>query len=122
VNILFICNQGKNRSKTAAQLFAGRFETAFAGLHSNTPVTESQLAQADVIIVMEERHRQEIARLFPGIYLQKQIAVFGIPDIYRDRQPDLVRLLKLRMNELLEDIERPVEKKKEEEAAISRIQ
>jgi predicted protein tyrosine phosphatase len=90
VNILFICNQGKNRSKTAAQLFAGRFETTFAGLHSNTPVTESQLAQADVIIVMEEWHRQEIARLFPGIYLQKQTAVFGIPDIYRDRQPDLL--------------------------------
>jgi predicted protein tyrosine phosphatase len=116
VNILFICNQGQNRSKTAAALFSGRFQTASAGLYSDTPVTEAQLAQADVIIAMEERHRQEIARRFPRVYLQKQILVFGIPDIYRDGQPELVRLLKERMYELLEDIERLVEKKKEKAA------
>jgi len=50
MNILFICNQGKNRSKTAAQLFSGRFETDSAGLYSDTPVTEVQLAQADLIM------------------------------------------------------------------------
>ncbi len=101
MNILFICNQGKNRSKTAAQLFTGRFQTAFAGLYSSTPVTAAQLAQADVIIVMEERHRQEIAQRFPEVYLKKQIFVLDIPDIYRDEQPELVRLLKGRMNELM---------------------
>jgi predicted protein tyrosine phosphatase len=90
-------------------------------LCSDTPVTEAQLPQADVIIAMEERHRQEIARRFPQVYLQKQILVFGIPDIYRDGQPELVRLLKERMYELLEDIERLIEKKKEE-AARSRPQ
>jgi predicted protein tyrosine phosphatase len=120
VRILFICNQGKNRSKTAAALFSGRFQTASAGLYSDTPVTEAHLAQADVIIAMEERHRQEIARRFPRVYLQKQILVLGIPDIYRDGQPELMRLLRLKMDELLEDIERLIEKKKE--AARSRIQ
>jgi predicted protein tyrosine phosphatase len=54
-----------------------------------------------VIIAMEERHCQEIARRFPRVYLQKQILVLGIPDIYREGQPELVRLLKLKMNELL---------------------
>jgi predicted protein tyrosine phosphatase len=121
VNILFVCNQGQNRSKTAAALFCGRFQTASAGLYSDPPVTKAQLAQADVIIAMEERHRQEIARRFPRVYLQKQILVLGIPDVYRNGQPELVKLLKERMHELLEDIERLVGKKKEE-AARSRPQ
>lgn len=101
MNILFICNQGRNRSKTAAQLFSGRFQTDAAALYSDTPVTESQLAGADVIVVMEERHREEIAEHFPVIYMQKQILVLGILDIYRYGQPELGRLLKARMSELL---------------------
>jgi len=101
MNILFICNQGKNRSKTAAQLFSGRFRTASAGLYSDTPVSESQLDQADIIIVMEEWHRREIGRRFPTLYLQKRILVLGIPDIYRYGQLELVRLLQVRMSKLL---------------------
>jgi len=93
MNVLFICNQGRNRSKTAAELFSARFETDFAGLYSGTPVTEVQLAQADLIIVMEEKHRTEIAERFPTIYLQKPILVHG--------QPELVRLLNMKMKELL---------------------
>ena len=104
MDILFICNQGKNRSKTAAQLFSGRFQTASAGLYSNTPVTETQLAQADVIIVMEEKHRTEIAERFPRVYLQKRILVLGIPDVYRYGQPELVQLLKVTMTGLLQGL------------------
>jgi len=101
MNILFVCNQGKNRSKTAAQLFSGRFQTASAGLYSDMPVTESQLSQARVIMVMEEKHRAEIAKRFPLIYMQRQILVLDIPDIYRYGQPALVQLLKSRMSKLL---------------------
>jgi len=100
MNILFICNQGRNRSKTAAEVFSEGFRTASASLYSDTPVTETQLAQADVIIAMEERHRTEIAERFPRIYLQKRILVLGIPDIYRYGQPELVRLLKAEMSGL----------------------
>jgi len=101
MNILFVCNQGKNRSKTAAQLFSGRFQTASSGLYSHTPVTESQLSQADVIVVMEEKHRTEIAKRFPLIYMQKQILVLETSDVYRYGQPELVQLLKIRISELL---------------------
>ena len=100
MNILFICNQGRNRSKTAAELFPERFQTASAGLYSDTPVKESQLGRADVIIVMEKKHRTEIAKRFPAIYMKKQILVLEIPDIYRYEQPELTRLLKTKMNEL----------------------
>jgi len=50
---------------------------------------------------MEEKHRTEIAERFPTIYLQKPILVLEIPDIYRYGQPELVRLLNMKMKELL---------------------
>jgi len=64
-------------------------------------VTQSQLSEADVIIVMEEKHRTEIAKRFPLVYMQRQILVLGIPDIYRYGQPALVQLLKSRVSKLL---------------------
>ena len=115
MDILFICNQGKNRSKTAAEVFSGRFTTASAGLYGDTPVTETQLAQADVIVVMEDGHRTEIAKRFPRVYLQKQILVLGIPDIYDYGQPELVRLLRVRMS-------RPPSSSLKEKAAKRRLQ
>ena len=102
MNLLFICNQGKNRSRTAAELFRGSFGTDSAGLYCPSPVTSRQLAWADVIIVMEDRHRTEIARRFPQIYLHKQILVLDIPDVYRHGQAELVQLLSARMTELLQ--------------------
>jgi predicted protein tyrosine phosphatase len=102
MHILFICNQGRNRSKTAAEMLSDRVTTASAGLYSDRPVTETQLSQADLIIVMEENHRTELARRFPAMYLRKRILVLGIPDIYCYGQPQLVRLLQARMSELLE--------------------
>ena len=86
MRILFICNQGQNRSKTAERIFRDRYETQWAGLYNDKPVTEQQLSWSDTIVVMEERQRQEIAVRFPRIYLQKRILVFGIPDIYAYNQ------------------------------------
>ena len=73
-------------------------------MYSDTPVTETQLAQADMIVVMEERHRREIAERFPALYLQKRILVLAIPDIYRYGQPESVQLLKVRMTGLLQGL------------------
>ena len=102
MHVLFICNQGRNRSKTAAEMLSDRFTTASAGLYSDRPVTETQLSQANLIIVMEEKHRTELARRFPAMYLRKRILVLGIPDVYCYGQPQLVQLLQARMGELLE--------------------
>ena len=101
MNVLFICNQGKNRSRTAAALFSDRFNTRSAGLYSRNSVNADQLLWADVVIVMEDRHRAEIAERFPTVYIQKRILVTGIPDIYRHGQPELVHLLNAKIPELL---------------------
>lgn len=104
MKILFICNQGRNRSRTAAELFASDFKAQSAGLYNDSPVTGQQLVWADLIIVMEDTQRIEIAKSFPAIYLQKRILTLGIPDIYSYRQPELVQLLRAKMSELLQPL------------------
>ena len=99
MKLLFICNQNKHRSKTAELIFRKEYETKSAGLYNEKPVTESQLKWADIIIVMEELQRTELAKRFPKIYMQKRILSMNIPDVYSFNQPDLRELLKNKMEE-----------------------
>ncbi len=101
MNVLFICNQNLNRSKTAERIFKGRFRTKSAGLYNEKPVNEKQLSWADVVVVMEDEQRSELARRFPEQYIQKRILSLGIPDAYRYGQPELVSALTSKINELL---------------------
>ena len=93
MNVLFICNQNQNRSKTAEQLFKGKFQTKSAGLYTKRPVTEKQLTWSDVVIVMEDEQRSEIAKRFTKQYLQKRILSLEIPDIYKFNDSKLVKVL-----------------------------
>ena len=95
MNLLFVCNQGRHRSKTAVKLFSGRF----AGIYSeDNPLTKELLVWADKICVMEEHQRTFIANNFPKEYLQKKIVNLEIPDIYQYDQKKLKETLKKKMN------------------------
>ena len=98
MNILFICNQNENRSKTAERLFKDRFNTKSAGLYNQKPVTKNQIEWADKIVVMEDHQRTEIGKRFPKQYLQKQIFSLNISDIYHFNQPELKDILKEKFN------------------------
>ena len=54
MKVLFICNQNKNRSKTAELIFKERFKCKSAGLYNENPVTKEQIIWSNVIIVIEE--------------------------------------------------------------------
>src|SRR3989338_2479867 len=95
--ILFICNQNKNRSKAAEQLFKQRWNTKSAGLYNENPVTKQTLQWADIIIVMEDDQRKELGKRFPKIYLTKRILSLNVPDIYSCEQEELKQLLDEKM-------------------------
>jgi len=102
MNVLFICNQNLNRSKTAAELFKDKFKTKSAGLYNEKPVTESQIKWADAVIVMEETQRSELANRFPKLYMKKQILSLNIPDVYHYNQPELKTILKSKIKPILQ--------------------
>lgn len=95
--VLFICNQNKNRSKTAESLFKHKFDTKSAGLYNLKPVTAKELSWADVIMVMDEGQRSEIAKRFPELYVQKRILSLEVPDSYSYNDPKLIKVLESKM-------------------------
>lgn len=97
MKILFICNQNQNRSKTAEELFSKKFMTKSAGLFNTKPITEKEFSWADIIMVMEEFQRSELAQRFPQLYLQKRILSLDIPDEFHYNDPNLVELLQQRV-------------------------
>ncbi len=102
MNLLFICNQNQNRSKTAEEMFKNKFNTKSAGLYNKIPVNEKQISWADIIIVMEEEQRDEIAKRFPTQFMQKRVLSFDIPDIYQHNNPQLIKSLHIQMTKYME--------------------
>jgi predicted protein tyrosine phosphatase len=101
MNVLFVCNQNENRSKTAEEIFKNRVDARSAGLFCDNPITERQISWADLVVVMEDAQRSEIARRFPKAYMAKRIVSLGIPDVYHHNQPELIDVLNSRMKGLL---------------------
>lgn len=96
MNILFVCTEGRCRSKTAAAIFNGLqgIKARHAGIHPRAEVEISPylIEWADEIFCMERRHETHIRGVFPG-YSDIHLQTLEIPDDYAYMSPDLVVLL-----------------------------
>jgi predicted protein tyrosine phosphatase len=103
--VLFICAKNKLRSPTAEHVFASYpgVETDSAGVNQDAevPVSTEQLRWADVIVVMESRHRAKLRRAFGQALKGKRIVCLDIPDDYDYMAPELVALLQKRASRFL---------------------
>lgn len=101
-NILFVCSANKRRSKTAEDFFAEKhpeFSIESAGTNirmcqreGTNPITADILEWADLILVMENRHKKELTHFSKEKYDYK-IKILHIPDRYNYGQPELIELL-----------------------------
>ena len=101
-NILFVCSANIQRSKTAEDYFAAKypnlhFDSAGTNLkicqkEGTNPMTTVLLDWADLVLVMEEKHRKLIKPHAKNKGVKK-IKVLGIRDIYKYYQPELIELL-----------------------------
>jgi predicted protein tyrosine phosphatase len=107
--VLFVCREGRNRSRTAAELFSKKYETRSMGLFEGgsmqiNPKTKDNLEWSDIVVTMEEAHKKLIEDYFPEIISNKQIHNLDIPDIYSYHVPEskeeLTKELDAKMKEL----------------------
>ncbi|WP_447751269.1 low molecular weight protein tyrosine phosphatase family protein [Pseudomonas nicosulfuronedens] len=102
---LFIRSRNRLRSPTAETVFASwpEVETDSAGLapDAEVPLSAEQLEWADLVFVMERRHRQALLRRFPVAMCGKRLVCLDIPDDYAYLQPELVLLLERKVGPLL---------------------
>ena len=95
--VLFICSMNQWRSPTAEQIFRKHplLSVRSAGTSSNArrSVSDEDIGWADVILVMEEKHKSRLKAQFNRLLAGRAIHVLDIPDDYKYMDPDLVEQL-----------------------------
>jgi predicted protein tyrosine phosphatase len=103
--ILFICSQNKWRSPTAEQIFSENpaLECLSAGLNhdAKNPLTPELVSWAEIIFVMERKHKEKVAANYQAQLLNTRVICLNIPDNYKFMQPELIKLLKLKVSRFL---------------------
>jgi predicted protein tyrosine phosphatase len=103
--VLFVCSQNRLRSPTAEQVFASHpgVECMSAGTNhdADNPLTVELVEWAEIIFVMEETHRNNLASRFRKHLANKRVICLDIPDSYEYMDPELVRLLKAKVSGFL---------------------
>jgi len=96
------------RSPTAEEVFRDypgiEARSAGIGFTSENYVEEFIIRWADIVFVMEERHRDYIRKKFDNASTGKRIICLGIPDEYNYMDYDLVDLLKERVTPFLKSL------------------
>ena len=102
VHLLFICSRNKWRSRTAEELYRNfpGYAAKSAGTEpgSRQRVTEGLLGWADLIFVMETKHRDYLHVKFSEAVAGKRVICLRIPDEYAYNDPELIDLLKANLS------------------------
>jgi predicted protein tyrosine phosphatase len=104
-HVLFVCEGNLHRSPTAQRLYANAsgMKTRSAGLSdlARVQLTDELLAWADVVIVMERRLVKMLRRRFREALGEREVIDLDVPDDYQFMQPELLALLRERLEPLL---------------------
>ena len=104
-NLLFICSKNQWRSPTAEGLFKHhpihQARSAGTSNKARIKVNEKILNWADVIFVMERKHKEVLRQRFPFAIADKNIIVLDIEDNYRFADAELITILKNALHDYL---------------------
>ncbi|KAA1262595.1 Low molecular weight phosphotyrosine protein phosphatase [Rubripirellula obstinata] len=98
LNVLFVCSKNQWRSPTAEAIYRrdDRVSVRSRGTAKGAVQTirSDDIVWADVVLVMEDKHRQRILADFPGEANFKPMHVLDIPDDYQFMDDELVELIR----------------------------
>ncbi|WP_444912226.1 low molecular weight protein tyrosine phosphatase family protein [Microbulbifer sp. PAAF003] len=96
-NLLFICSRNQWRSPTAEAIWRKHpdFNAKSAGTspRAKKTVRSADIRWADVIFVMEQKHKNRLIAEFSRMLDHKPVHVLDIPDEYKYMDPELVQEL-----------------------------
>jgi protein-tyrosine phosphatase len=105
MNLLFVCSRNQWRSPTAEEIFKNSQEhqVKSAGTEPSARIklTEKLINWADIIFVMEKKHKDRIEQRFATVVDEKELIVLDIPDDYQFMDEELVDLIKLSVSAYL---------------------
>jgi len=110
LNVLFVCSKNQWRSPTAEAIYRrdDRVSVRSRGTAKAAVQTirSDDIAWADVILVMEDKHRQRILADFPGESRFIPMHVLDIPDDYKFMDDELVVLIRTAAEPIIEHFNR----------------
>ena len=102
--ILFVCSRNRRRSLTAEMVFSKvpgwQVRSAGTAEGARIKVTAGHLGWADVIVVMEKRHKELLRQRFPVALTGKPCLCLFIADDHELMDPELVDILRAKMQAL----------------------
>ncbi len=97
-NLLFICSRNQWRSPTAEKIYSRdeRFSVRSAGTspRARRTVSVKDIEWADVVFVMETKHRDRLKASFGRAIQHKKVVVLDIPDEYQYMDEVLVEMIR----------------------------
>jgi predicted protein tyrosine phosphatase len=104
-NVSFICSRNQWRSPTAEQLWRKHpsFNVRSAGTSQSAKktVSQSEIEWAEVILVMESKHKSRLTSEFGAALAGKTMHVLDIPDEYQYMDPELIDELRRSVGAIL---------------------
>lgn len=102
MNILFVCSRNNWRSRTAETMLKDnqKHNVKSAGTENEAriKVTEKLINWADLIFVMEKRHKERLMQKFGTLLDDKEMVTLYIKDDYKYMDPELIDALKTSMS------------------------
>jgi predicted protein tyrosine phosphatase len=101
INILFVCSRNQWRSPTAERIYRkdDRFNVRSAGVSASARrrVSNRDIIWADIIIAMDSSHADRLRPMIRRTMTQVTLYTLDIPDLYQFMDPELVDLLRDRV-------------------------
>jgi len=98
-NLLFICSRNQWRSPTAEQVWRKHPDinarSAGTSPKARKTVSSSDIRWADIIFVMEQKHKNRLKAEFTRMLDHKPLHVLDIPDEFKYMDEELVKELEI---------------------------
>ncbi|CAH0196916.1 MULTISPECIES: low molecular weight protein tyrosine phosphatase family protein [unclassified Pedobacter] len=105
MKILFVCSRNKWRSATAETIYQNhpdhQVRSAGTAPSARIKINEKLVIWADLIFVMEKKHKQRITERFPEETYDKEIITLHIPDDYQYMDEELIEELDAKVADYL---------------------
>lgn len=112
MNLLFVCSRNQWRSPTAEAVYKKRlgFNVRSAGTESSARIKLNLkiILWADIIFVMEKKHKQRILEKYASTIESKTIIVLDITDDYKFMDEELIEEIKTKVDSHLVKIAKQV--------------
>ncbi|MES2592755.1 MAG: protein tyrosine phosphatase [Bacteroidota bacterium] len=106
MNILFVCSRNQWRSPTAEEIYKNRSDidvrSAGTSASARIKLTAKNIAWADLIFVMEKKHKQRMLENFAFEMETKQIIILDIPDEYQFMDQELIDDIQMKVSSYID--------------------